>query len=112
MTPLFEERVMSTLARATEIFKTRGQQYGDSWRDCQFLAIKSAAKELGLNIKENHCRAIAAAALYDIKYQRLQGGYREDSIDDGINYGAFLAAEMRAIKESENSPAEPWKDIP
>jgi hypothetical protein len=96
--PLFERRAMATLARVQEVFKERGAQYGDSWLDCQFLAMKAVARELGAAIHEDTFRALAAAVMVDLKYQRLLGGYKQDSIDDGINYAAFLDGEMQAVK--------------
>lgn len=42
-------------------------------------------------------RAISSAALVDVKYQRLEGGWNPDHLVDGINYMAFLHDEMREI---------------
>ncbi len=92
--PLFDSNAKATLGRVSEIFQQRGGDYGDTWRDCQWLAIKAVSRKLGLNLTHDQCRKIAAAALFDVKYQRLQGGYKDDSIIDGIAYGANLAAEM------------------
>ncbi len=92
--PLFDSNAKATLGRVSEIFQQRGGEYGDTWRDCQWLAIKAVSRKLGLNLTHDQCRKIAAAALFDVKYQRLQGGYKDDSIIDGIAYGANLAAEM------------------
>ena len=39
-------------------------------------------------------RLLAAAALSDVKYQRMEGGYKEDTVIDRIAYDANFAAEM------------------
>lgn len=91
---LFAELTKPTLERCANIFNERGGQYGDTWRECQFLALKAVARELGITIIDDHCRAIALAALVDVKYIRLLGGYSDDSLIDGINYSAALAQEM------------------
>jgi hypothetical protein len=96
MKHLFSERAGETLARCMAVFEERGEQYGDTWRANQWLAAKATAKHLGLAIPDSAWRALAAAVLVDTKYTRLLAGYKEDSIDDGINYAAFLAAELRA----------------
>lgn len=95
--PLFESHVKSTLDRCTSIFNERGGQYGDTWAHCQFLAMRAVARKLGAAIPEDTFRALAAAALFDTKYQRLEGGYKQDTIDDGINYGAFMDAEVQVV---------------
>lgn len=92
--PLFDSNAKATLGRVSSIFQQRGGEYGDTWRDCQWLAIKAVGRKIGLNLTQDQSRKIAAAALFDVKYQRLQGGYKDDSIIDGIAYGANLAAEM------------------
>jgi hypothetical protein len=96
-TPIFESHTLTSLDRAKEIFAGRGTEYGDTWRDCQFLKMKAVAKSLGIEIDDSHYRALATAAFSDMKYWRLLGGYKDDSIIDGINYDAFLAEEMRLL---------------
>lgn len=101
-TPLFEIRATETLARAAATFKGRGTQYGDTWQAARFLKMQAVANELGDKIDPLHFRALAAAAFADMKYWRLLGGYQDDSLLDGINYDAFLAAEMRVLKDAGN----------
>lgn len=99
--PLFETRALESFDRAKSTFVGRGDEYGDTWRECRFLKMRAVARELGLNIPDKCLRALAAAAFCDMKYWRLLGGYKDDSIIDGINYDAFLAAEMRQLKDDK-----------
>jgi hypothetical protein len=95
--PLFETNAEATLNQVAKTFAERGQQYGDGWRDNQWLAMRAAAHEMGIHLSLNECRALAAGAMVDIKYQRLQGGYKEDSVIDGIAYSAYFAKEMQNL---------------
>src|SRR5688572_15668684 len=96
--PLFEKRAMASIKRVTDTFGQRGAEYGDTMRDCQWLALRAVAKKLGVNIPAGPvARAIAIAGMVDIKYQRYQGGYKDDNGIDGIAYGAFLADEMQEL---------------
>lgn len=100
--PLFEENVNATLGRCQNVFRDRGNQYGDTWRNSQHLTLRAAYKEItGDELPLAWCRALAAAVLVDVKQQRLEGGYRDDSLVDGINYQAFLAEEMRKLSGDE-----------
>lgn len=96
-TPIFESHTLTSLDRAKAIFAGRGTEYGDTWRECQFIKMKSVARALGVEINEKHFRALATAAFSDMKYWRLLGGYKDDSVIDGINYDAFLAEEMQQL---------------
>lgn len=94
--PLFDTNAKESLAIVSATFNQRGDEYGDTWRDCQWLAMKSAAEKAGIHLDTQTARLLAAAALYDVKYQRLQGGYKEDSIIDGIAYAANFRSEMKS----------------
>lgn len=92
--PLFEERADRTLDKVRAVYAQRGGEYADTWRTCRFLAMKAVSMKLGLEIREDYLRALATAAFVDMKYERLSGGFKDDSIIDGIAYGAFLVDEM------------------
>ena len=94
-TPLFEELALATMDRAKYTFAGRGVEYGDTWREARFLIMQAVARQLDCVIKPEHFRALATAAFCDMKYWRFLGGYKDDSLVDGINYQAFLAEEMR-----------------
>lgn len=95
--PMFEKRALATLKRVTDTFGQRGTEYGDTMRDCQWLVIRAVAKQLGVDIPPDKARAIAIAGMVDIKYQRYQGGYKDDNGVDGIAYQAFLTDEMSEL---------------
>lgn len=105
--PLFEKRVTSTLSKCTDTFRSRGDQYGDTWRHCQHLALRAVLFQVfGLKPTPAQCRAMASAVLVDVKYQRLEGGYTPDHLIDGINYQAYLHDEMEQVyKDSANEPS-------
>lgn len=93
--PIFETFADATLNRVRGTYATRGTEYGDTWRNAQWLALKATRDQLGLNIPDSALRAVAAAVLVDVKYQRLEGGFKDDSIVDGIAYSALWAEEMQ-----------------
>ena len=95
--PLFEEHALASIERVRQTFCGRGVEYGDTMRDCQFLKMKAVAGALGYEIKPEHFRALCIAGFGDMKYARLLGGYKDDSIIDGIAYDAFLAEEMKVL---------------
>lgn len=87
--PLFEHHADATLERVRATYAQRGKEYADTWRDAQFLAMQATAKQLGLKLDTDQCRKLAAAAFVDMKYSRLSGGYKDDSVVDGIAYQAL-----------------------
>ncbi len=97
----FESSALANFERAKSTFVGRGNEYGDTWRDCNFLKMKAVARALGHEIKPEHLRALATAAFSDMKYWRNLGGYRDDDLIDGINYDTSLAEEMRALLASQ-----------
>lgn len=100
--PIFETYTDATLDRVRETYAQRGTEYGDSWKHCQWLTMKAVCRKLGFLIPEDMLRAVAVAALCDVKHNRLEGGYKDDTIIDSIAYHGLLAEEMRRL--------EPLKD--
>lgn len=96
---LFELNATRTINRVAQTFQQRGNEYADTWRHGQWLAMKATAERIGLNLDQDECRMLAAAALVDVKYARLMGGYKDDTVIDGIAYAANWAEEMRAFDE-------------
>lgn len=93
--PIFETFADTTLIRVRNTYSTRGTEYGDTWKNAQWLALKATRDKLGLTIPDSTLRAVAAAVLVDVKYQRLEGGFKDDSVVDGIAYNALWAEEMQ-----------------
>lgn len=102
--PKFEENAHATLKRVEAVFTERGREYGDTWRNCQFLAMKAVARKFDTTIPLWLFRALATAALVDMKYQRLEGGYKDDSMIDGIAFSLYLAEEIRDIERNKQTP--------
>ena len=100
--PLFEQNAGATLSGCIRTFRQRGEEYGDTWAHSQHLTLRAVFKELtGDELPLRICRALAAAVLVDVKYQRMEGRFKGDSLVDGINYAAFLVEEMRKLKEED-----------
>lgn len=104
MIPIFESHTLTTIDRAKSTFTGRGDEYGDTWRECNFLKMKAVARALGCEINPEHFRALATAAFCDMKYWRNLGGFKDDSLIDGINYDGFLAEEMRQLTAKKPLP--------
>ena len=99
--PVFETFADATLNRVRATYAQRGTEYGDTWKNSQFLMLKAVAKQLGVEIPDTCLRAISAAVLCDVKYQRMEGGFKDDSLVDGIAYTALLAEEMKRIMDGD-----------
>jgi hypothetical protein len=97
---LLTERLSKTIAIAAE----RGDQYGDTLRNCQWIIQLAVEKELkGVRSCPEKARALSIAGLCDIKYYRFAGGWRMDNIVDGINYLAVLPDLVQFAKDAETS---------
>ena len=95
--PKFEYHADATLDRVRATYAQRGTEYADTWRDAKFLAMQATAQKLGLKLSNDQCRVLCAAGLVDVKYHRLSGGYKDDSVIDGIAYQAMWCNEMREL---------------
>ena len=96
---LFEENATKTLDRISKVYEERAGQYADSYRADTHLTLQAVLEKIGVGVPDRWLNAITAAVLYDVKYSRLEGGYKEDNIVDGINYGAFLVEELAQIEK-------------
>lgn len=109
--PLFDELATPSLDQAKATYSQRGGEYGDTWREKNPLALKAVMAKFGLPIpSEDVLSAMIAAALVDIKYSRLLGGYKEDSLIDGIAYTALLVGAVKRVEE-EAQPAKQPVDV-
>lgn len=102
--PTFETFAQATIDRATATFGQRGKEYGDSWANPHTNMLDAVANKLGVVIPQHAKRAVLLAVLVDVKYNRLCGGYKDDTVLDGINYNAALAEEMRRLSSTYEIP--------
>lgn len=109
--PIFETFANATIDRVKGTYEQRGTEYGDTWAHCQWLALKATCRKLGLEIPESKLRAVAAAVLFDVKYQRLEGGYKDDSVVDGMAYGGLWAEEMRRQEADREAKIKILSDV-
>lgn len=108
MQPMFDELCKRRLSKTIKVCEERGNQYGDTLRNGQWLVTRSVLGKFnswGLTLYSVQtfpelARALAVAGLVDVKYQRLEGGYKEDHLDDGINYSAVLAELMLELERT------------
>lgn len=94
---LFDKYADATLERVKKTYSGRGEEYGDTMRDCQWLTMRAVAQRLGVALPAKYARVIAIAGLLDLKYQRMQGGYKDDNLVDHGAYAAFVAQEMKEL---------------
>lgn len=106
--PLFETNVLPILSEVIDTFTERGTQYADTWKNCRWLALIATLRKIGdrFHYDIEELRAISAAALVDIKYSRLEGGYKEDSAIDAIAYYPNWVAQMRKVEEIKLEESE------
>jgi hypothetical protein len=103
---MFDDLCKRRLGKAISVCEQRGEEYGDTLRNGQWLVSRSVARQLAdwgltmgaINVEPSLARALAIAGLVDIKYQRFEGGYKVDNLDDGINYSAVLAELMHELE--------------
>lgn len=95
---LFQNNALTSLQRCQAIFTERGDEYGDSWRHCRFSTMRSVCEKFGIIVPDGMFRMVALAAMIDQKYSRQEGGYKDDSMLDGINYQLALAEEVRLVE--------------
>jgi hypothetical protein len=69
--------------------------------------MQAVSRLLGLNLTNEQCRLLATAGFCDMKYWRNLGGYKDDSIVDGIAYDAFLAEEIRKLQHPDEYSNRP-----
>jgi hypothetical protein len=104
MKPLFAHHADATLERVQATYQERGDQYGDTLKDCQWLKLRAVGRRFGIEIPPDLALALGVAAWCDVKYQRNQGGYKDDSIIDGIAYDAVLAGVVAEMDKKVTPP--------
>jgi hypothetical protein len=104
--PTFETFAAATIERATGTYTQRGQEYKDSWAAPATNMLDAVCSKLGVNIPEESKRAIMLAVLVDVKYNRLVGGYKDDTVIDMINYELVLAEAMQRMTGTVPAPVQ------
>ena len=92
--PAFNAAADTTLRRAAAISNQRGGEYLDSWALDNMITTFFDATLRALNVpglSAEAKRLLIVAALIDIKDSRMLGPWKEDTVDDGINYRAAYA---------------------
>lgn len=93
--PAFNAAADKTLRRAQAISNQRGEEYLDSWALDNMVTtfFDATLRRLGVcGLSREACRLLIVAALIDIKDSRMPGPWKEDTVDDGINYRAAYAS--------------------
>ena len=96
--PMFEAMADPVIDTVRTTYAQRGEEYADTWANNRWLALKSVLDRHGValdKVSKAELDRIGAAVLVDVKYARLEGGYKEDSVIDGIAYQALWAGTMK-----------------
>lgn len=110
--PLFELYADATLDAVRGTYAQRGTEYADTWAVLNPLAVKAVMAKFGIPEPPiGQLKAIIAAALVDVKYQRIGGGYKEDSLIDGIAYSALLVGMMGELSRKPAAKPQSTADI-
>jgi hypothetical protein len=101
----FEAAMARVLGECVDIGMTRGQEYDDSWSIENIVTTftGSTVKKLtGCSLSRDELRLIIAAAVVDLKDQRIAAGgaWKRDTMIDGINYRA-LYTDLREGLEAD-----------
>lgn len=116
----FNAAVDDTLGACLNVSNQRGGEYQDTWalENMVTTFLDATLRDLHIvNLTAEEKRLLIVAALVDVKDSRMLGPWKEDTVDDGINYRAAYRAWRSAYTpavidfpiESVNWDAvEPW----
>jgi hypothetical protein len=106
----FDRAMQAVLGEALDIATQRGGEYQDSWSlenqhtPHMDMVIKHLVDIDFMFLEHKYAkRLLMLAAICDIKLSRLGGGFKDDTIVDGINYQAALLHAMRSIEEDKDA---------
>lgn len=102
--PAFNSAADATLRRAAAISNQRGGEYLDSWALDNMITtfFDATLRALGVSdLSREAKRLLIVAALIDIKDSRMLGPWKEDTVDDGINYRAAYATWRQSWEHSD-----------
>jgi hypothetical protein len=116
---IFEGAMHRVLGECTGLGTQRGQEYADSWalENVVTTFTKNTLLRFGFTLNQEQLRLVIAAALVDVKDQRINAGgpWKRDSAIDGINYRALytdLREEYEANTAESVAPNVPRSEIP
>ena len=121
---LFNKLATAGRDAAAAICEQRGAEYRDSWGECQWLTLRAVLEEATARVFTREsgfvvrllpldaCRALALAAMVDIKIARFGGGYKADTCDDLVNYIAALRSQMDALAPEDELNVAPNSGSP
>lgn len=100
----FEGAADTALAVCSGVYSQRGNEYADTWsldHQCTtFLDATLRALGISDDLSREAKRLLLAASLIDVKDSRMLGGWKLDTVIDGIAYRAAYA-EWRAEYEKK-----------
>ncbi len=94
----FERSADAGHEQVRAVYHQRGGEYSDTLETNDWHVFRSLAKRLaGVDISKEHARVLGLAALVDTKHERFSGGWKADSLIDGIAYELALAGELKQL---------------
>src|SRR3954465_11805469 len=103
--PLFEALADPSLDKVRATYAQRGGEYADTLGNLNTLAMQATMKVLGIPApSKDGLLALMLAAMVDVKYTRMLGGYKEDSVIDGIAYSAAWRTQMERLAGTYEKP--------
>lgn len=95
----FERSADAGHEQVRAVYHQRGGEYSDTLETNDWLAFRALAKKLlGVEVSKDQARLLSLASLVDVKYERLAGGWKDDSLTDGLAYGSALLGELKALE--------------
>lgn len=104
--PVFEESAKRTAVKCEAIYGQRGGEYSDTWalENQQTVFVDTVLRMLNLSLSAEAKRLLKLGALIDVKDDRMLGGFKEDSLIDGVNY-RLVFNDLMLQFESKSTPA-------
>jgi len=100
----FERSADAGHEQVRAIYGQRGGEYSDTLETNDWYTMRALAKHLvGIDLSKDHARLLSLASLVNVKYERMSGGWKEDSLVDKLAYGSALLGELHGIR-GENIP--------
>jgi len=105
--PVFEESAAATARKCSDIYTQRGGEYKDTWalEHQTHTFLDAVLDEAGsdyfpVKLPDDLKRLMKLADLIDVKEDRMLGGYKEDTLVDGVNYRLVFADLMDQFRRT------------